>query len=112
MTKQLSVDHDSLVVFQFLSGVVELIAREKISVYSTATTSSSIPNSPSVDALQENSSSDTGNQGAANGVEWVRNVVWKYMKLAANLDVDALERFVRQSPALVSMEDAMQICQT
>ena len=42
VTRQLSVDHDSLVVFQFLSGVVELIARDKISILDPVEASHSI----------------------------------------------------------------------
>ena len=34
VTRQLSADHEAQVVFQFLSGVVELISRDKISIHS------------------------------------------------------------------------------
>ena len=119
VTSQLSVDHDSQIVFQFFSGVVELIAREKISFTQNinpessddAATSLTVDNAFSYESNQISNSVLPVEDNGKGIATWVRDVVRKYIKLAAALDVEALEKFVRKSAALVSIEDAIEICQ-
>ena len=61
--------------------------------------------------MPSNSSPVEDDDNGQTVAPWVREVVRKYIKLAAALDPEALEKFVRKSAALVSIEDAMQICE-